>query len=802
MATKNTTASKYLNESEYTSGKYREPNRYSAKDNEFYLKMAQYIWSNYVGNRTTIAYGGCSGITGVSYDELRLYALGQQDPYKYLELLDDCDSLTKEGYMNLNIDIVQILPKFRDIVKGKLMGIDFEVNTQAMDETSSKARLKKANKMRLLTNPAVKMFMEKTGLAPSDVELPEYIKSAEDVDVYIKMGGVRLDYEIAMRDAIECTKYESRWDTLKDKIVEDIVDLGICAAKTKVHKKTHKVIGDYVDPKYLIIQRSRYADHRDSTWAGVIRELSIAELRMESNLTEEQLYQIAKKYSGSNGNITNGNTFNRIPGIEYEKSYQGEYNCDFSTMAYNDFSVHIMEYYFLAKDVERYIVGVREDNGSNIYDKVNRDSKLSSKDKAAGKSFEDNVIEKCYGCNWIIGTDYLYDCGPEYAIAKATEDGVKQALLPIQVYSNKSKSIVERCKRFVDDIQLATLKKANTLAKMAPGPRMIIDKSILRDSVMIGDTKYSMLDLIGLYTKSGVMIVESIGEYEGDEGGSNRKPFDFAPSGVVEDINIFLQEIAHNIDQIRQVTGVNEVADGSTQKGDMLVKVMEGLNAATNNALKPHFRLYEGLFSNWCKYCVLKWQTALMGGDININFIPFGDSSIKTISLSKELYEYDYGIQITLAPSNEDRQMLLANLQEMKQTNQLAIEDYFVLFNMIRNGDIKKAQLYMSKAVKEHRRLMHNMELEKLKAQGEANGQAAAIAEQERAKTIQQQTMADIAVIQAQGEEDRKTIAFQAQFNMQQQEDKDKRKMMTDASMKLLDKGLENNNTPQPQANI
>lgn len=795
-------AGKYINEGEYKNGNFKEPNRYAVKDKEFYLKMGQYIWSNYAGNKTAVGYEGCSGVTGSSYDELRAYGLGQQDPYKYLELLDDCDPLTKEGYMNLNIDIVQILPKFRDIVKGKLMDIDFDFNTQALDETSSKARLKAANKMRILTNPTVRAFMEKTGLAPADVELPEYIKTAEDVDVYIKMGGVRLDYEIAMRDAIESTKYESRWDTIKDKLVEDIVDLGICSVKTKCHKKTNKVIADYVDPKYLIIQRSRFADHRDSTWAGVIREVSIAELRMESDLTEEELFRIAKKYGGCNGNISDGNTFNRIPSLEYEKSYRGDYNYDFSTIGYNDFNIHIMEYYFLAKDVERYIVGVREKEGNDIYDKVSRDAKLSSKDKAAGKSFDDKVIEKCYGCNWIIGTEYLYDCGPEYAIAKAKKDGVKQALLPIQVYSNKAKSIVERCKRFVDDIQLATLKKANTLAKMAPGPRMIIDKSIIRDSVVIGDKKYSMLDLIGLYTKSGVMIVESKAEYEGDEGGSNRKPFDFAPSGVAEDINIFLSEIGHNIDQIRQVTGVNEVADGSTQKGDMLVKVMEGLNAATNNALKPHFRLYQGLFSNWCKYTVLKWQVALMGGDIDVNYIPFGDSSIKTISLSQQLYEYDYGIQITLTPSSEDRQMMLGKLEGMHQQNQIAIEDYFVLTNMIRSGDIKKAQLFLSKCVKEHRKLMHQMELEKLKAQGEANGTAAAIAEQEKAKTIQIEAQAKKMLIAAQGEEDRKTIAFQMQFNMKQQEDKDIRKLQADASLKVMDKGLENNNNPQPQANI
>ena len=691
---------RYVNEKDYRKSKHKIPNRSGVKDKKLYLNMAKYMWSRYVSNQTTIGYGGYSGTTGRSFEQLRLYALGQQSKKMYMELLDDCDEFTQEGYMNLNWDLVQILPKFIDIVKGKLGGIEFEINTQAIDQTSVKKRLHKSNKMRLLASPAIQAIMKQTGLAPPDVKLPEYITTAEDVDVFIKMGGVRLEYEIAMKDAVESTKYESRWDTIKDKIVSDVVTLGICAVKTSVHRKTNKVVADYVDPMHLVIQPSKYADHGDSNWAGEVRTINIGQLRMESDLTEGEILEIVKMYKGKKGNPK---TFDIPRGIEWEKSYRHDFDFDTTSIPYNNFTVDVLEGYFIAKDVERYIVGNREKEGNYIYEKVKRKARLNKKQKKQGKQTKDNVIQKCYAFNWVIGTDHLYDCEEEYAIAKAEKNGVKEALLPIQVYSDKTKSIVERCITFVDDIQLATLKKRNALSKMAPGPRMVIDKSILRDSVDIGGQAYSMLDLLTLYTKSGVMIVESTAEYEGDEGASNRNPFSFMPSGVMEDINIFLQEISHNIDLIRQVTGINEVADGSTQKGDLLVGVMEGLSAATNNALRPHFRLYEGLYKNWCKYTVLKWQTALMAGDIDIKYVPIGDSVIQTISLSKDMYMYDYGVHVTLTPSMEDRQLLLQNIQAMRNNDQLAIEDYFVLYNMIKTGDIKKAQLFLSKAVKDYR---------------------------------------------------------------------------------------------------
>nr|MCH9659841.1 hypothetical protein [Bacteroidota bacterium] len=105
---------RYLGESKYSAeGKknFSKPNVYGNKDELFFKRFAEYIWSQYIRNQSSINYGGYSSITGRSFVELRLYALGQQDKVQYLELLDDYDPLTQEGYLNINLDIVQIIPK-------------------------------------------------------------------------------------------------------------------------------------------------------------------------------------------------------------------------------------------------------------------------------------------------------------------------------------------------------------------------------------------------------------------------------------------------------------------------------------------------------------------------------------------------------------------------------------------------------------------------------------------------------------------------------------------------------------------
>ena len=139
----------------------------------------------------------------------------------------------------------------------------------------------------------------------------------------------------------------------------------------------------------------------------------------------------------------------------------------------------------------------------------------------------------------------------------------------------------------------------------------------------------------------------------------------------------------------------------------------------------------------------------------------------------------------------------------MRNNDQLAIEDYFVLYNMIKTGDIKKAQLFLSKAVKDYRRLLHQRQMEQMEAQNMANGKAAVMAEQEKAKTMQMKLQGDLAKIAAQGQEDRKTIEFEANFNEYSNKEKDKRKLGAELINKQMDAEINapaTNEAPQQQS--
>ena len=732
---------------DYKKGKVSIPknkNKGIEDDPEYFLQWARYIYAQYHRGGTTIGADLSTG-SGKSHTQIRQYALGRQDPGIYADELDPCED-GDEGYMNINWDVVAIMPKFRDLMRGKLLGADYEVNTEAIDAVSGKQRIDTVNKMKLSVSPMMKQAMAETGTKASGVNIPNEIENPADVDYFYKMGGVRLEREIIIKDAIEVTQYESDWETIKDMLVNDAIDLNIVATHTKLDLSTGKIKLHRVAPEQLVCRRSEYPDHRDIDFAGVVRSKSISQLREENAFNEEVLLKIAKAYSGVGKNSEFEVNFNG-----YDNLYQPTAPVD-SDFAYDNFKIDTLEFYFIAKEAENHIIGYHKNGNNMIYDEVDMASTLSKKDLKRGKEMQSSEFEYVYRCEWVIGTSFVFNYGKETAIVKEKANGVKRAILPIQIYSDRSPSLMERCIAHVDDIQIAILKLRNAISKHIPAPRIIFDLSVLEDSVEMGGQNYDMKDLIATFPKTGIMVLRSKSEFGDEYGAANKKPFEIIQnSGLENDIQMFLMRIQSSLDQIRQVTGVNEVSDGSTQQQDMLKGVLEGLSAATNTALRPTFRLYEGWFGLWAKYCAMKWQVAALAGDISLTHSPLGDMAIKHFKVTKDLYDYDFGIKIVLRPSEKDRQMLMQDLFNKKEQQVIGYQDYFVLANLVQSGNLKRAQVYYARAVEEQAAKMHQKNLEVQRAQAEANGEAGVKLEEAKMKAMQAKTQMELEMIEAEG---------------------------------------------------
>ena len=727
-------ADRYLNSKKYN--KRSKPDgtnkKYLSKEKNFYLAFAQYVWGQYRTGYCYQPYGHVSRHAGgvgrrVSMEEIRLYSQGRQSEVRYMELLNDYDD-KGDGYMNISTDIVKILPKFIDIVLGKLADYKPTPNTIAVDPAASLEKKERFNKLKLIFNPALQQILKlKPNLRPKGVNIPKNVTNLEELEDYRKMGGFRLAREIMMQHALTLTDYQSQFKSIDSMLDRDIADFNFCATHTFLEEGSGRIMCQYVDPVRTISRASIYEDHKDIDFAGFIESKTFAQIRRESDLSEKELYKVAKMYCRHGANAELGYTINYQPTGGYEgRHYEYEYD---------DMKIDVLTLYFVAADVEMAIVGMHND-GNAIYRNVRGDFELPEKEaKEEGKSTEATEMHHVYKCFWIVGTDYVYGCNRDYAIVRKGQDGYKQAVLPITIQSTVSPSITERSIAHVDQIQLATLKIRNMIAKIPPAPRIMLDLSVIEDSIRIAGKDFDVKELLKIYTHEGVLIYRSKNEF-GDEGAANRPPIDTLTTGIAEDFQIQAGIIAQEINNLRMVTHVNEVTDGMTQKEDLLNGLTSTLVGATNTGLRSLFDIKGNFALNRAKYTSMKWQLAIQDGDIE-GEIPVDNTTLELVKITKDITDAEFGIMLTIEPNFEERQRLMQELMAYKQNNTISPEAALMVSEMIRQGAMKKAQLYMAKAINEQAKINHQRQIELQQAQGQAQAQAAALAEQERRATLQ-----------------------------------------------------------------
>jgi hypothetical protein len=724
----------------YQSGKHPKPSTQDEEkhDNDFFLKYHHYMYAKYCSDQYAVGYGGTSTTNKRDIRELRDYARGRQDSSKYQDMIDPSDPSGK-SYMNISWDNVQILPKFRDIIKGKMLSFQFAARAEVISEEGRKEKLRMANKMKFFMNPDVKDLLGEAGMEPP--ELP--VNNEKDVDELYAMGAINLGAEIMLKDALDATLALSDYPALESLIIDDIIDVKHAMLKETVDSEDNVIKVDYIDIARGFHESSIYPDCRDINEAGHFSSKTIAQLREEGHFTESELYKIGKSYLNFHDNNTalgaEKNDFNK-------RAWREEYYSNYGNYPYDNFVVDVMEIAFIAGVAEKWLVGNHHRDNNKIFDKVKLDSKLNEKDKDRGKSFQNITKPRVYVSNWIVGTKMIYGAGLEVGGVREGKDGRRRSKLPYIIVQEDSPSIIARAINHVDDIQLMTLQQRNLISKIPPAPRMVFDKSLIESTVSIGKDKFDFFEMVDIFSKTGIMVIESIGEWGSDQEGSNRPPFQHLPSGVTEDLSIFTTNIIQSIDTLRMVTGINEVADGSSNQQEMLKGVMEGLQAATNNSLKPLFQLYETLYKSMVNHAAKKWRLAVLAGEVDVSYLPLHSSVMKVTKIDKTIFKHDFGIIFNIVPSAEEKQQMLQELFAQKERQEIDVDAYYFVSNLIRDGDIKKAQLFLSRAVKEKADRMQQQAMEQMQAQASANAESAERAEAAKLATIQAEAEAQIQV--------------------------------------------------------
>ena len=664
------------------------------------------------------------------FERSRDYATGTQDTNIYKQLLNSLDPSNGDGsLMNLDYTPVPILPKFVRIVVNKILSRGLYPNLEAVDplSNSEKNNAKKLLEVQVENKELAMKIKQESGivLGEDPEKLPD---SKEEVEI-LYGANIKTAGEIAAQLATELTL---TWNNFEDAIfrrcVNDLVTLGMAVVK-RTNDPNEGIKTNYVDPAMFIHNYTEDPGFEELTYAGHIKKVTIAELRRlaGSDLSEDDLKKIAEKAKNNSGNDASKYNKQRFDNTLNKMTY-----------GYDEYTVNVLDFEFLSVDKMYFEEkGNRHGNQDFFY-------KGHEYKEKTGTVFERKPhlmhVKVVYGGSYVLDGGHLYGYGKKKNIPKNIHD-LSQARLSYSVVATNirdmiPKSMVDTCIGFADMLQLTHLKIQQAIAKAKPDG-LIIDIEGLENVQLGKGGELQPLELHDIYEQTGVFYYRS----KNPEGGFQNPPVREIGNSI-RIINELIGLYNHYLRMIRDATGINEVVDASTPKGDALVGVREQAIAASNNATYDITNASMILFKKTCEDIVKCLQIIPTESVLHKAYInAIGKENMDALDSFSELPMFNFGVVVHRDMEDKDKAYLEQNIQMALQQKEIDLEDAIAVRQL---KDVNQAERLLVVRRKKRMNMMQQMAQQNAAQQSQMAQQAAQAASQIKMQELQVETQMEM----------------------------------------------------------
>jgi len=682
---------------------------------------------------------------GISFERNRDYANGTQDTNVYKKMLTSLDPTNSNSTLvNLDYTPVPILPKFVRIVVNKILSRNPTPNLEAVDPLSSSEKDKEKRKLEnfIKMKKRLMALQQQTGMQMGDVSLEELPDTLEEAEIFMD-ANIKNTAEIAGQIGTNMTL---TWNDFTDGIfrrsVNDLAALGMAVVR-RSNDPNYGIKTEYVDPAKFVHSHTEDPGFKDLTYAGHIKEITIQELkRIAGNeIEDEDFEKLTNEVKGSSS---------------YDLSYN--FTNDGKSEGKDENMVRVLEFEFLSVDCMHFEEKENQHGNSNFfYEGYKYKEKHGSVFER--KSSKMNVVSVYKGC-YVLGTDYIYNYGPATNVPKNIHDittaRTSYSAISTNIRRMMPKSMVDGCIGFADMLQITHLKLQQAIAKAKPDG-LIIDIEGL-ESVQLGKGgELEPLELHDIYEQTGIFYYRS----KNPEGGFQNPPVRTIDNHI-RNVNELVSLYNHYLRMIRDATGINEMMDGSTPKGETLVGVQQNAISAGNNAIYDITNASMILFKKVCEDIVkclqiIPPESVLMG--IYRNAI--GDTNMDVLSSFSNLYMYNFGVHVVKEMEDQDRQYLEQSLQVALGQKEIDLEDAMAVRDL---KDVNQAQRLLITRRKKRIASQQQQAQQNSQMQSQMAQQASQMAQQAKAQEMQMSAQLDSQKMQLQAQLDAQLAQVNHQF--------------------------------------
>ena len=689
------------------------------------------------------------------FETSRSYANGTQDTTIYKQILNSLDPNNGDGtMMTLDWTPVPIVPKFAKIVVNKIISSYRYPQVEAIDPLSRSEKDVKKKKIALrIENKEMFEDAKNSGLEV-DVDPDSLPETPEEVEIFLDTN-IKTDAEIAAQLATNMTL---SWNNFDERVyrrcVEDLVSCGMAVTK-RSNDPNYGINEEYVDPAFFVHSYTDDPTFSDIVYAGHIKRISIQELKRlcGDQLSEEEYQKIAKTVMNKYGN--NASRFME----NYYDQRLSRY-----TYGYDEFTLEVLDFEFLSVDSMIYEKKKSRFGNIGFYYKGNtyETPKNSIYDREPVQMNNATV----YGGMYIIGTEHILNYGQKNNVPKNIHDitraQMSYSVVATNIRNMVPKSLVSSVIGFADQLQLSHLKIQQAIAKAKPDG-IIIDVEGLENVDLGRGGDLQPLEIQDIYEQTGVFYYRS----KNPEGGFQNPPVRQIDNSI-RNINELIALYNHYLRMIRDATGINEVVDGSTPKGEALVGVNQMAMAAANNALYDVTNASMILYRKVCED-ILKCLQILPSQSVlyNVYEKAIGKTNMEVLNSFKDLPMYNFGIRVLSDLSDRDRQYLEQNIQIALGQREIDLEDAIAIRNI---KDVDQAERLL--IIRRKKRIAKQQEMQQMniQAQAQANAQASQVAAQ--AEVQKQQALVQLDMQKKQMEYQLKSQLAQLEHQMRMELEK------------------------------
>ena len=590
------------------------------------------------------------------FHRLRQYARGEQSVAKYKnELAVDGDL----SYLNLDWTPVPIIPKFVDIVVNGMSDRLFKVQAYAQDAMSAEKRSAFQDMIEgdMVAKPLLNQIQEGFGVNPFSTNPDELPNDDQQLALYMQLN-YKPGVEIAEETAINTIFDDNHYNDVRKRVDYDLTVLGIGISK-HMFLPGDGVRIEYVDPANVVYSYTEDPHFQDTFYWGEIKTVPINEiLKIDPEITNEDLREIS----------------------QYSQSWYDYYNIAqmYENSIFARDTATLLYFNYKTTNTFNYKKKELEGGGNRM---IEKDSEFNPPEEMMEEGKFKKVsktIDVWYEGVMVMGTSTMLQwkmmenmVRPKSASQHAMPNYV--ACAP-RMYKGNIESLVRRMISFADLIQITHLKLQQVIAKVVPD-RVFIHADGLNEVDLGTGAAYNPQDALRLYFQTGSVIGRSYTQ-DGEFNNARVPITQLTSSSGQAKMQSLISSYNHYLGMLRGVTGLNEARDGSSPDPNALVGVQKLAALNSNTATRHILEASLAITQRMAEGVSLRIADVLEYADFAEEFtMQIGKYNVGILEEIKDLYIYDFGIFIEVAPDEEEKQQLEQNIQMALSKNDINLED-------------------------------------------------------------------------------------------------------------------------------